>query len=215
MLGEPVKWQGGDASEAPPRGEKYDRILEAAIEVIAQKGFERARVSDIASSAGIADGTVYLYFKNKNVILRAAIDSAFAHFSDRVSASLASAGGPIEQLTVIARLHLETLTAKRNLAIIIQNELRQNHQFLEEFTHQPFVNYINLIRETIRRGQAEGAIRSELSDRVAALCLFGALDEIISSWLYTGKPIDTEHAAAQVLDVLLHGMSTRADHAEP
>lgn len=194
-------------------GEKYDRILESAIEVIAQKGFERARISDIASAAGIADGTVYLYFKNKNVILRAAIDSAFAHFSERVSASIASAGGPIEQLRVIARLHLETLTSRRSLAVIVQNEMRQSHQYLEEFTHQPFVDYINLVREVIRQGQTEGVIRAAVSERVAALCLFGALDEIISSWLYTGKPIDPEHAASQVLDVLLNGMSAAANHA--
>src|SRR5712672_2220122 len=103
MLEEQLK-RPSDAPESSPLprgGEKYDRILEAAIEIIAQKGFERARISDIASSAGIADGTVYLYFKTKNVILRTAIDTAFAQFSERVSASLASAGGPIEQLTVI------------------------------------------------------------------------------------------------------------------
>jgi TetR/AcrR family transcriptional regulator, fatty acid metabolism regulator protein len=214
MLEEELKRPRVDAPEALPRGgEKYDRILEAAIETIAQKGFERARISDIASSAGIADGTVYLYFKNKNVILRTAIDTAFAQFSERVSASLASADGPIEQLKIIARLHLETLTARRSLAVIVQNEIRQSHQFLEEFTHQPFVDYINIVREVIRRGQAEGVIRAEVSERVAALCLFGALDEIISSWLYTEKPIDPEHAAGQVLDVLLNGMSTAPHHA--
>ncbi len=192
--------------------EKYDRILEAAIEVIAEKGFDGARISDIASSAGIADGTLYLYFKNKNAILHTAIQTAFAQFSERVSTSLATASSPIEQLRIVARLHLETLTARRSLAVIVQNQIRQNHQFLEEFTHQPFVDYINIVREVIRRGQAEGMVRSGISDRVAALCLFGALDEIINSWLYTGKPIDPEHASGQVLDILLNGMSTDPHH---
>lgn len=194
-------------------GEKFDRILDAAIEVIAEKGFHQVRIADIASRAGVADGTIYLYFKNKNHILRAAIDAAFAHFSERVSASLPSAHDPLEQLAVIARLHLETLTGRRSLAIIVQTEVRQSAKFIAQFSHPALVDYINLVRDVIRRGQAQGLIREQISDRVAALCLFGALDELISSWLFTGKPLDPEQSASQVLDILLNGMSTAAHHA--
>lgn len=194
-------------------GEKYDRILDSAIEVIAEKGLARARISDIASRAGVADGTVYLYFKNKNHILRSAIDAAFAQFSERVSLALSSAHGPLEQLAVIALLHLQTLSSRRSFAVILQTEVRQSARYIAEFTHDAFASYINLVREVIRRGQAEGAIRPQISDRVAALCFFGALDEIISSWLFTGKPIDPDHAAGQVLDVLLHGMSAAPRNA--
>lgn len=197
----------------PRGGEKYDRILEAAIEVVAEKGFQHARVADIAANAGVADGTVYLYFDNKNHILRAAIDSAFEQFSSRVRAALATTHDPIEQLKTIARMHVETLVARRNLAIILQTQVRQSAKFLEEFSHHSFVDYINLVREVIRAGQGEGLIRPEVSDRVAALCLFGALDEMISSWLFTGKPIDPEQTATQVLDILLKGIRTRPSHA--
>ena len=196
------------ASELPRSGEKYDRILDAAIEVIAEKGLARTRISDIASRAGVADGTIYLYFKNKNHILRSAIDSAFAQFSARVSVALSSAHSPVEQLAIIALLHLQTLSSRRSFAVILQTEVRQSARFIAEFTHDALSSYINLVRDVIRRGQADGVIRRQISDRVAALCFFGALDEIISSWLFTGKPIDPEHAAGQVLAVLLHGMST-------
>jgi TetR/AcrR family fatty acid metabolism transcriptional regulator len=189
-------------------GEKYHRILDAAIEVIAEKGFHHARVSDIASRAGVADGTVYLYFQNKNHILRTAIDAAFAHFSEQLSAALQGTASPLDQLAIIARMHLETLTQRRSLAIVAQTEVRQSAQFIADFGHPALVDYINLVREVVRRGQAQGSIRKEISDRVAALCLFGTLDELISSWLFTGKPLDPEASAAQVVDLLFKGMST-------
>lgn len=197
----------------PRGGEKYDRILEAAIEVVAEKGFQHARIADIASRAGIADGTVYLYFDNKNHILRAAIDSAFAQFSARVKAALVGVDNPIDQLKTIAKLHVETLVTRRNLAIILQTQVRQSAKFLEQFSHPSFVDYINLVRELIRAGQREGHIRPEISDRVVALCLFGALDEMISSWLFTGKTIDPEQTATQVLDILLNGVRKTPNHA--
>jgi TetR/AcrR family fatty acid metabolism transcriptional regulator len=202
-----------ESTPLPRGGEKYDRILEAAIEVVAEKGFQYARIADIASRAGVADGTVYLYFDNKDHILRAAIDSAFEQFSSRVQTALAANANPIEQLRAIARLHIETLVNRRNLAVILQTQIRQSEKFLEQFSHHSFVDYINLVRESIRNGQRDGLIRSEISDRVAALCLFGALDEMISSWLITGKPIDPDQTAAQVLDILLNGIRTPPTHA--
>ncbi len=202
-----------DPTPLPRGGEKYDRILEAAIEVVAEKGFQSARIADIASRAGVADGTVYLYFENKDHILRAAIDSAFEQFSSRVQAAMAADTNPLEQLKAIARLHIETLVNRRNLAVILQTQIRQSEKFLEQFSHHSFVDYINLVRESIRNGQRDGLIRPDVSDRVAALCLFGALDEMISSWLITGKPIDPYETAAQVLDILLDGIRTPPNHA--
>ncbi len=191
-------------------GEKYERILQAAIEVIAEKGFHYARISDIASRAGVADGTVYLYFENKDHILRAAIDSAFVQFSKQVGEALQQTIGIIEKLRVVARLHIETLINNRSLAVILQTEVRQSAKFMEQFSHQYFVDYINLVREIIRQGQQQEVLRPGISDRVAALAIFGTLDEMISSWLYTGRPIDPEQTASEVLDILLNGLSSRS-----
>lgn len=193
-------------------GEKYERILQAAIDVIAEKGFHHARISDIASRAGVADGTVYLYFENKDHILRAAIDSTFAQFSRRVGENIQHTQDPIQRLGIIARLHIETLIENRSLAVILQTEVRQSAKFMEQFSHQYFVDYINLVRETIRLGQQMEVIRPGISDRIAALAIFGTLDEMISSWLYTGRPIDPEQTASEVLDILLNGLSFRSNN---
>ncbi|MGH9650107.1 MAG: TetR/AcrR family transcriptional regulator, partial [Terriglobales bacterium] len=163
--------------------DKYQRILEAAVVVIAESGYFRARVTDIAARAGVADGTIYLYFKNKEQILMAAIDSAFAGFLQRARAELETIGEPRERLLALARLHLEGLGANRSLAVVFQTELRQSAKFLAQFSHRRLVEYFDLIRAVVRQGQEAGVFRRDLSDKIAANCFFGALDEMVTSWV--------------------------------
>ncbi|MHB1022067.1 MAG: TetR/AcrR family transcriptional regulator [Acidobacteriaceae bacterium] len=195
------------------KGDKYQRILDAAIEVIAENGYFNSPVSAIAARAGVADGTIYLYFKNKDHVLRTAIDSAFKDFFTRVKKALTEVSGAREQLHTVARLQLETLAAHRSLAIVMQTEVRQSAKFIAEFSHQHLVEYLNLVREIVRQGQQEGVFRTEIPDRVVAHCLFGALDEMVSSWVFTGRTFDPQTTAAQVLDVILTGISTSGPNA--
>ena len=191
--------------------DKYGRILEAAVEVIAESGYFQARVTDIAARAGVADGTIYLYFKNKEQVLMAAIDSAFAAFLERARADLARTQEPRQRLRRLARLHLETLGANRSLAIVFQTELRQSAKFLSQFSHHRLVEYFDLIREIVREGQHAGAFRRELSDKIVANCFFGALDEMVTSWMLSEHDYPLAGAADAVVDVILQGMETRAN----
>src|SRR5437764_8717232 len=142
--------------DAPnPKGEKHQRILEAAICVIAEKGFFQARVAEIAERAGVADGTIYLYFKNKEQILMAAIDAPFAAFLERARAAVQDHNTPpAQRLRRLCELHLETLGSDRNLALVFQTELRQSVRFLEQFSRTRLVEYFDLIRSVVREGQA-------------------------------------------------------------
>ena len=135
------------ASEA---SDKYKRILDAAIEVIAEKGFFHSRVSEIADRAGVAEGTIYLYFKNKDELLMAAIDSAFHGFIGRARLELGKITDPREKLRKMAFLHLEALGRNRNMAIVFQTELRHSAKFLAQFSHNLLVEYFDLIRDVLR-----------------------------------------------------------------
>src|ERR1051326_4552228 len=115
--------------------DKHQRILDAAIEVIAEHGFFHSRVAEIADRAGVADGTIYLYFKNKDELLMAAIDSAFHRFIQRARTSLEQMTNPREKLRRMAFLHLEALGSNRSLAIVLQTELRHGAKFLGQFSH--------------------------------------------------------------------------------
>lgn len=191
-------------------GEKYDRILEAAIEVFAEHGYFNARVSDIARRADVADGTIYLYFKNKEQILMAAIDFAFTTFMHAAQIELAQITGPRDRLRRLAFLHLDRLGANRGLAMVFQTELRQSAKFLSEFSHKHLIAYFDLVREIVREGQASGQFRPEVSDKIAANCFFGALDAMVTSWLLSEREYPLNAAAEAVADVILSGMERRA-----
>lgn len=196
-------------SEGAAGGEKYQRILDAAVEVIAENGYFNSPVSMIAARAGVADGTVYLYFKSKDEVLRAAIDRNLGRFYAQVEEKFATVTDPREQLRYIAEVHLESSSANRAMAILMQTEMRQSARFIEEFSHKHLVRYIQVVREVIRRGQQEGVFRNDINDGVVAHCLFGAIDELLSSAVFSGRTYDAKVTAAQVLDVLLFGVGAR------
>jgi TetR/AcrR family fatty acid metabolism transcriptional regulator len=198
-------------AEAVQVSEKYQRILDAAVEVIAENGYFNSPVSAIAARAGVADGTVYLYFKSKDEILRTAIDANFDRFHRQVMERFETVDNPLTdpraQLEYIAQVHLETSTSNRGMAILMQTELRQSAKFIAEFSHHHLVKYIQVVREVVRRGQAQGLFRKDVSDAIVAHCMFGAIDELLSSSVFTGRVYDAKVTAAQVIDVLLNGMT--------
>ncbi len=134
--------------------DKYQRILDAAVAVFAEKGFFTSRIADIADRADVADGTVYLYFKNKEEILTTAINTAFDAFMSLARTELKKLADPAERLRRLAFLHLDALGSNRNLAVVFQMELRQSTRFLSEFSHHHMIEYLGLVREAITDGQA-------------------------------------------------------------
>jgi len=197
-------------STAPARavGEKFQRILDAAVSVFAEKGFHVARVTDIAARAGVADGTVYLYFKNKEDILMTAINTAFDAFVRDARVQLARIPSPSEKLRTLARMHLRALGSNRDMAVVFQMELRQSARFLAPFSHEHMVEYFGIVREAIREGQRNGEFRPELNEKIAANCFFGALDEMVTSWVLAQHEYQLEGAADAVASVILRGMES-------
>jgi TetR/AcrR family fatty acid metabolism transcriptional regulator len=189
-----------------PGGDKYQRILDAAVEVIAENGYFQSPVSKIAARAGVADGTIYLYFKNKDDVLRAAIDRMMQGFYNGVEQEFKRVTDPVGQLEAIGWLHLEAVTVNRSMAIVMQTEVRQSARFITEFSHKHLARYIQMVREIVRRGQEEGMFRKELSAGVVAQCWFGAIDELLTTSVFTGREYDAKATARQVLDVMLNGI---------
>ena len=188
--------------------EKYQRILDAAVAVFAEKGFFTARISDIADRADVADGTVYLYFKNKEEILMTAINTAFDAFMRQARTELEKLASPADRLRRLAFLHLEALGSNRNLAVVFQMELRQSTRFLSEFSHHHMIEYLALARTAISDGQASGVFRPEMPAKVAANCFFGALDEMVTSWVLNQHEYRLANVADTVVDIFLNGMQS-------
>ena len=185
--------------------DKRDRILEAAVKVFARKGYFAARVADIAGQAGVADGTIYLYFRNKEDILVSLFDEIMAEHIEKGRAELASVEGAAARLLVIAQHHLRLLGGNRDVAVVFQVEFRQSTKFMERFTAGWLHDYLAVITEVIEEGQNDGTFRPDLSRKVATKAFFGALDEMVTSWVLSPKDYDLVSQAAPVVDLFLRG----------
>ena len=186
--------------------DKREAILRAAIKVFAGKGYFNSKVADIAAEAGIADGTVYLYFKSKDEILHSIFDRAMADFIAEGRRELAAIDNPAAKLTRIAELHLEKLGADRDMAIVFQVELRGSTKFMQEFSAAGFGEYLEIIRQTIEDGQRSGDFRKDIKSVIAAKILYGALDEMVTNWVLSEKSYPLPPMAGEVLKLFFGGV---------
>ena len=189
-------------------GDKREAILRAAISVFAHNGYFNSKVADIAREAGVADGTVYLYFKSKEDILHSIFDRSVEEALEAARNQIADLADPKEKLRQIALLHLERLGADRDLAVVFQVELRGSTKFMQEFSAAGFAEYLSLIRATFEEGQKAGVFRPELNAKVVAKILFGALDEMATNWILSKRRYKLAPMADEVLDIFLNGVKS-------
>lgn len=189
--------------------DKREAILRAATKVFAESGYFNSKVADVARVAGVADGTVYLYFKSKEEILRSIFDRGVTEVLSEARAIIEEVADARERLRRIARLHLERLGADRDLAIVFQVELRGSTKFMEEFSAAGFAEYLRLIRDTFEEGQRAGVFRRELNAKIVAKVFFGALDEMATNWILSRRRYKLAPLADAALDIILDGVCAR------
>ncbi len=190
----------------PARGDKRDLILRAAIRVFADRGFFGAQVADVARAAGVAAGTVYLYFRSKDDLLVSIFERVMSEAIADARAALAGVADPLERLRRLARLHLDRLGRDRDLAVVFQVELRQSTKFMERFSRSQLRTYLGVLRDAIAAGQAAGSVRRDVNPTLAAKMLFGALDEMATNWMLSGRGASLDGVADEVVDLFVHGI---------
>ena len=180
-------------------GNKRERILSAAVKTFARSGFYNAKVSDVASAAGVADGTIYLYFKNKDDLLISAFEDRMQMLNDRLRHELSTLGGtPLVKLRRCLTLHLLIAVEAPSLAEFITVELRQSSKFIKEYDNHQFQEYLRIVVEVIREGQAQGEIRSDIDPWIVTRALFGALDEMLLALVLRAGDVSADLVEARV-----------------
>jgi len=171
-----------------PPGEKRERILAAAERVFARHGFFTAKVTDVAKEAGVADGTIYLYFKNKDDLLI----SLFEHRMTTVNATLRAAITdlpPLDQLRAFIRAYLRMIADEPAAAEVLTIELRQSSKFMKEYDNPAFQDFLRLLGGIVASAQDKGELDSSIPAHVAARMIFGVLDELALAWVLSRTPI--------------------------
>lgn len=166
---------------------KFQKILDSAIEAIAESGFHKCQVSKIARIAGVADGTIYLYFKNKEQILIRVFQERMGDFIAKIRQELTQRRTTEARLRTIVQTHFYNMEQNRSLAIVTQLELRQANPSVRLAINEPILDYFNLIEEVIRQGIECGEI-PETDIRVARQMIFGSLDEATTDWVMARSP---------------------------
>jgi TetR/AcrR family fatty acid metabolism transcriptional regulator len=186
---------------------KYEAILRAAVKVFARSGFFNSKVADVAREAGVADGTVYLYFKNKDDILVSIFNHVMEEALSLGRERLAEVDDPVEKLKQIVHAHLDRIGRDRDLAVVFQVELRSSTKFMEQFSSTKLSEYLDMIRGVIEEGKRQGVFRAGLNTTIAAKVLFGALDEMATNWVLSRKSYSLTSTADPVIDLLMNGIA--------
>ncbi len=186
--------------------EKYRMILNAAKHVFAMEGFYNSKVSEIAREAHVADGTIYLYFKNKDDILISLFEEELNRIITTVKSRLENITDPREKIITFCDNHLTMIETDRALAEVIQVELRQSNKFMREYKNKHFLAYLNIIADIVAQGQEQGLFRVDLKPEICARVIFGSLDEL-STYLVTArrKRFDVHEVATMVGNSFLSG----------
>lgn len=194
------------------RADKYHRILEAAIQVFAEQGFFHSTVSQIAKEAGVADGTIYLYFKNKDDILLQFFNYKTKQVFNQFREAVDQADNAKDKLRNLIRCHLKEFQRDRNMAIVFQAEARQGRH-IERYIKDLTKMYLDLIGEIVEMGQEEGAMRKELYLSLVKRYILGAVDEVINTWVNAGGAYDLVSMADPLVELFLRGIGSNGTSA--
>lgn len=198
-----------DESKASP--DKYRRIIHAAIKVFAQKGFFHAKVADVARAADVADGTIYLYFKNKDDLLISIFEHSMEHFIRRAHEELDPIPAPEERLRRFMDLHLQTVREFPQLSQVLQVELRSSAKFMKEYKATRFLEYLDFLSQIILKGQELGVFTREIDLNLIRRSIFGAIDELALEWVLSkNKNFELCEAGRHLANMILNGIKRTA-----
>lgn len=209
---EPKAEPTAEPAEKPDKrrrsGDKRERILKAAVKVFARNGFHATRVSEVAKAAGVADGTIYLYFASKEELLVRLFEDRVEKLLGFMREELPKEPDAPAKLRAVIAMQLGLIAGERDLAEVITVIFRQSTRLMKEFATPQFGAYIDAIAKIVTDGQAAGAFRKDVSAHVTARAIFGALDGITLTWaLGRAEQGALGRAAGQLSDVFLRGLA--------
>jgi TetR/AcrR family fatty acid metabolism transcriptional regulator len=186
--------------------DKRLRILDSAVKVFAHEGFFKAKVSQIAREAGVAPGTVYLYFKNKEDLLISIFEVKMHDINLKFHAAVIEKEDGRSRLECLVRMHLVGFQTQPDLAACFQVELRQSSRFMRENVKGELQRYLDLIREIVEFGRRDGSFRNELPVRLVTHLIFGTLDEVVSTWVMSGMKYNLVSLTGPLTDLFTNGI---------
>jgi TetR/AcrR family transcriptional regulator, fatty acid metabolism regulator protein len=196
---------------AVSKSDRRRQILDAAVRVFAQKGFVQCRVSDIAEEAGVAYGLVYHYFGSKDEVL----DTLFLERWDVMVALI----GDIDEREMPAREKLHAIASfivdsyrhdPDLMKVIIVEVTRAANSFGRDHLATIRTAY-GLIADIVEQARQDGSFKADISAEFAAMCFYGAIEQLLSGWIFGIIPEteeEFERAKALVVETICGGLES-------
>ena len=153
------------------------------MEVFARKGFAESKISEIAQVAGVGDGTIYLYFKNKDDLLISLFESKLEEINAGLRDALVGITAPKAQLKAIIDFHLGLALNSVELAALVTIELRRSQKFMKEYAKEQLAEYLDQWNTVLEAGQKSGDFRTDFSTNIFKFIMFGSIDHVIGLWV--------------------------------
>ena len=186
--------------------DKRQSIINSAIRVFARQDFFQSTISEIAREAGVADGTIYLYFKNKEDILIQIFDFKTREVFEKFKEEVEKAGSSFDKLKNLIRRHLKEFQQDRDMAILYQSETHRQGRPFEANIKKMSEMYLDIVSEIVEQGQQEGIIRRDLYVSLVKRFILGSVDEVINTWLHSTKEYDLTSMADPLVDLFINGI---------
>jgi len=187
------------------KSQKYHKILNSAGAVFAEHGFYKATISQIAARAGVADGTLYLYFKNKDDILYQYLSFKTDVVFKKMNAAVTNGTDAESKLRNLIRCHLEAFQRDQNMAIIFQSEVRYLRDIASQIKNISKM-YLDLLSDIIEQGQIDGSMRQDLFVGLVKRFILGAVEGVISTWVSAHGRYDLGTMADPLVDLFMTGV---------
>lgn len=186
---------------------KYKQIIDAAVKVIAENGYHGSQVAKIAKQAGVADGTIYLYFKNKDDILVSVFQEKMGQFIEKISDQINTEQRADDKLLKLIEMHFLQLENDHDLAVVTQLELRQSDIELRTQINQVLKSYLNVLDTIIQEGIDDGIFQQNLHVRLVRQMIFGTIDEIVTNWVMQDHKYSLVEQASDVHSLIIKGLA--------
>ncbi|ALC81957.1 MULTISPECIES: TetR/AcrR family transcriptional regulator [Bacillus] len=193
---------------------KYMQIIDAAVIVIAENGYHQAQVSKIAKQAGVADGTIYLYFKSKEDILISVFREKMGQFIERMEKEIQSEHTAEKKLSRLIKQHFSLLSENQHLAIVTQLELRQSNLALRQKINEILKGYLFILDDIIQAGKESGEFKQSLDVRLARQMIFGTIDETVTTWVMNDQKYSLDGLAEDIHQLLIYGFHAANNQEE-
>jgi len=200
---------------AERKAERQQEILEAAVRAFSRQGYHNCTVAQVAREAGVADGTIYLYFQSKEDLLVSAFRHVLERLFERLDRELEGIRDPVARLRRLVEMHLELMEGDPDVASFLQFQLRQPEASVRTAIAGPLGEYARRIEAVLEEGKTTDQVRTDVGTRVLRRLVFGAVDETVSAWLLRPDRGSLAPKAGPLLDVLLNGIRGRATAPGP